>query len=222
VIGDLDTGDSSMRALCNQAGAVIVSVDYRLAPEHPFPAPADDCFAATRWVADHAGDLSIDPLRVAVGGDSAGGNLAAATTLRCRDEGGPALAFQLLVYPVTDCTLTQPSHVENGEGYLLTHASMVWFVDHYLGDADAKEPIASPLHADDLGGLPPALVFTAEFDPLRDEGEAYAARLREAGVRVDHVRVDGQIHGFWGLLGVFDDTAVAIDRAAAAMRAALA
>jgi acetyl esterase len=222
VIGDLDTGDSSLRALCNRAGVVIVSIDYRLAPEHRFPAPADDCFAATRWVAEHAADLGIDAARLAVGGDSAGGNLAAATTLRCRDEGGPALAFQLLVYPVTDCTLTQPSHVENAEGYLLTHASMGWFVDHYLGDADAKEPIASPLHADDLNGLPPALIFTAEFDPLRDEGEAYAARLAEAGVAVDQVRVDGQIHGFWGMLGILDDAAVAIDRAGGALRAAVA
>jgi acetyl esterase len=222
VIGDLDTADGMARTLCNRSGAVVVSVDYRLAPEHRFPAAADDCLAATRWVAEHSAELDVDPSRLAVGGDSAGGNLAAVVALRCRDEGGPALRHQLLLYPVTDCTATQPSHDENAEGYLLTHATMVWFIDHYLGDGDQKDPLASPLFADDLSGLAPATVITTELDPLRDEGEAFAARLRDAGVPISATRYDGQIHGFASMLGVLDDAGKVLDEVGAALRASLA
>ncbi len=221
VIGDLDTADATARALANRSGAVVVSVDYRLAPEHTAPTALDDSVAALRWAVEHGGELGVDATRVAVGGDSAGGNLAAALCQRVRDDGGPAIAFQLLVYPVVDCTLTHPSMDENAEGYFLTKDAMVWFVDHYLDTLDPKHPSVSPLHADSLAGLPPALVLTAEFDPLRDEGEAYAAALRDAGVRVESVRYDGQIHGFFGMAALLDDAKHALDRAGAALRAAL-
>ncbi len=222
VIGDLDTADATARALCNRAGAAVVSLDYRLAPEARFPAAAEDCLAAVRWVGEHASDLGIDGGRLAIGGDSAGGNLSAVTALRIRDEGGPALRHQLLVYPVTDCTASLPSYEENAEGYFLTKDTMLWFIDCYIGGGDQKQPHASPLHAEDLSGLPPALVITAELDPLRDEGEAYAERLRAAGVATELVRYDGQIHGFFSMVGVLDDAAAAVNRAGAAVRAALA
>jgi acetyl esterase len=221
VIGDLDTSDATARALCNRSGAAVISLDYRLAPEARFPAAADDCLAAVRWVDEHASDLGIDAGRMAIGGDSAGGNLSAVTALRLRDEGGPALRFQLLVYPVTDCTASQPSYEENADGYLLTRDTMLWFIDCYVADGDQKHPHVSPLHAEDVSGLPPALVITAELDPLRDEGEAYAARLRDAGVTTELVRYDGEIHGFFAMLGVLDDATAAVDRAGAALRAAL-
>ena len=182
VIGDLDSHDTVCHRLAAGVPAVVVSVAYRLAPEHRFPAAVEDCEAATRWVSDHAGALGGDPDRLAVAGDSAGGNLAAVVALRARDAGGPPLAFQLLVYPVTDATRSQPSYTENGTGYLLEADTMRWFYDHYLGGADPARADVSPLFAPDLAGLPPALVVTAEFDPLRDEGEAYAERLRQAGV----------------------------------------
>ena len=205
VIGDLESHDGPCRAMANVTGAVVISVDYRLAPESRAPAAAEDCYAATEWVADNAGSLDVDPGRLAIAGDSAGGNLTAVTALLARDRGGPPLRFQLLIYPVTDCTLSSGSIEENGEGYFLTADSMRWFVDHYLGAAiDPKDPIVSPLHADDLSGLPPAHVVTAEFDPLRDEGEAYANRLKEAGVPVTMKRYDGQIHGFFNLGMVID------------------
>ena len=199
VIGDLDTHDNQARRLCRDLEALVVSVDYRLAPEHPFPAPLDDCFAATRWVAEHAAELGADPRRLAVGGDSAGGNLATAVALRCRDEDGPALAAQLLIYPVTDLsTPDRPSRVDNAEGYLLTRDDMSWFESAYVPDGQATDPLASPLLAD-LSGLPPSVVVTAEYDPLRDEGDAYAEALRAAGVSVVHERFDGLIHGFFGM-----------------------
>src|SRR5438093_13283858 len=185
VIGSLETHDGICRHLANAAGAVVVSVDYRLAPEHPFPASGEDAYAATRWAADNAASFGGDPRRVAVGGDSAGGNLAAVVSLMARDRGGPPLVFQLLVYPVTDFSFDTPSYSENAEGYLLSAESMRWFWGHYLADpADGKHPHASPLQAENVRGLPPALVITAEYDPLRDEGEAYAARLKQAGVPV--------------------------------------
>jgi acetyl esterase len=222
VIGDLDTADPTCRALANRSGAVVVSVDYRLAPEHPFPAAADDAMAAVLWTVENAELLGVDPTRVAVGGDSAGGNLAAVVSQQCRDEFGPALAFQLLVYAVTDCTLSHRSIIENAEGYFLTKATMEWFVRCYLGEGDPKQSKASPLHAEDLSGLPPALVITAEYDPLRDEGEAYAERLRDAGVPVEALRYEGQIHGFFAMQGLLDDAAAALDRAGQALRDALA
>jgi len=222
VIGDLDTADATCRLLANRAGCVVVSVDYRLAPEHPAPAALDDCLAALAWTVENAELLGVDASRVAVGGDSAGGNLAALVCQRSRDDFGPDIDFQLLVYPATDLTLAHPSIDENAEGYFLTKATMVWFVESYLGDRERKDPAVSPLFADDLSGLPPALVITAEYDPLRDEGEAYAMRLREAGVPTEHLRYDGQIHGFFAMATMLDDGRDAIDRAAAALRAALA
>ena len=224
VIGDLETHDSTVRALASGSGATVVSVDYRLAPEHPFPAPLDDCLAAVRWVADHGAEIDVDPARLAVAGDSAGGNLAAAVALALRDT-GPALRAQVLVYPVTDGTLGEPSMDENGDGYFLTKATMAWFWDHYMGDRDrATEPTASVLHAPDeaLAGLPPALVITAEFDPLRDEGEAYASRLAAAGVDVTTSRYDGMIHGFFSMGDFVPEGKAAIDEASEMLRAALA
>jgi acetyl esterase len=222
VIGDLDTADATCRALANRAGAVVVSVDYRLAPEHPAPAALEDCLSALMWTVENAELLGVDATKVAVGGDSAGGNLAAMLCQRVRDDFGPEVDFQLLVYPVTDLTLGHPSMEENAEGYFLTKASMEWFVDCYLGDRERKDPAVSPLFADDLSGLPPALVITAEYDPLRDEGEAYATRLQEAGVPTQHLRYDGQIHGFFAMASMLDDARAALDVAGAALRTALA
>ena len=223
VIGDLETHDSTVRKLAAASGVTVVSVDYRLAPEDPFPAAVDDCLAAVRWVVDNAGDLGVDPSRLAVGGDSAGGNLAAVAAGRLRDDGVP-VAFQLLVYPVTDGTMGLPSYDENAEGYFLTRDTMAWFWDHYVGGEHRTNPLASPLHAPDeaLAGLPPALVITAEFDPLRDEGEAYGARLAGAGVATTTTRYDGVIHGFFQMSDMIPEGAAAIDEAAAALRGALA
>ncbi len=223
VIGNLETVDAPCRALANRARCLIVSVDYRLAPEHKFPAAAEDCYAATRWVAEHAAELGADPSRIAVGGDSAGGNLAAVVALMARDRGGPRLAYQLLIYPVTNYDFSTPSYQENAEGYLLTKNAMVWFWDHYLRDpSDGQNPYASPLRAADLRGLPPAFVITAEYDPLRDEGEAYAERLRQAGVPTELRRYDGMIHGFFQMAGVLDQGKKVIADAAAALRGAFA
>ena len=220
VIGDLETVDKPLRSLALRSGAVVLSVDYRLAPEHVYPAAFDDSYAATVWAAEHAAELGADPAQVVVGGDSAGGNLAAAVALAARDRGGPQLAGQLLIYPITDFDFTTRSYVDNGEGYLLQRATMQWFWAHYLGAADlGKDPYAAPLRADNLVGLPPAFVMTCEFDPLRDEGEAYAARLRDAGVAVSARRYDGMLHGFLWTLGATPSGAVAFDDLSAALRA---
>jgi acetyl esterase len=215
VLCSLDTHDGMCRNLCAGAGCVVVSVDYRLAPEHKFPAPPDDCVCATRWAVQHAGELSADAARVVLAGDSAGGNLAAATALRLRDENGPVLQGQLLIYPVTDYIEPgTPSMTENAEGYGLTRAGMAWFWNHYLADpADGRHPHASPFQANDLSGLPPALVVTAEFDPLRDEGEYYADRLVQAGVPTQMKRWDGMNHGFFFFPGIVDKATAAIDEA---------
>jgi acetyl esterase len=220
VVCNLDTHDPICRALCAGAGCVVVSVDYRLAPEHKFPMPLEDCVAAMRWVAANAAGLKGDPRRLAVGGDSAGGNLAAVTALRARDEGGPSLRGQLLLYPVTDhYDPGTPSYVENGKDYGLTREDMIWFWDHYLGDkAEAGNPHASPLRAPDLRGLPPALLITAEYDPLRDEGERYAERLRAAGVDCTLTRYDGMFHGFAGQFGFVDQAQQVMDEASAWLR----
>ncbi|WP_219471449.1 alpha/beta hydrolase [Nonomuraea rhizosphaerae] len=195
----LDTHDNICRMLCAGAGAVVVSVDYRLAPEHPYPAAVEDAHAATAWVHEHARELGADPAKLVVAGDSAGGNLATVTCLKARDEGGPPILFQVLVYPCTDAAQNRPSYEENGEGYFLTKANMRWFWDCYQPDpARRAEPYSSPINAD-VSGLPPALVLTAEHDPLRDEGEAYAARLKDAGVETELVRYDGMFHAFFGL-----------------------
>jgi acetyl esterase len=200
----------------------VVSIDYRLAPEHVQPAAFDDCYAATVWVAEHAEELGVDASRLAVGGDSAGGHLAAAVSLAARDRGGPAIACQLLFYPVVDFDWTSPSINDNGEGYLLGRATMQWFWAHYLGATDpADDPYTFPLRASDLSGLPPAFVATAEFDPLRDEGEAYARKLEAAGNSVTSKRFDGMIHGFLWTLGATPSAAVVIDDAVAVLRPAL-
>lgn len=221
VLGNLDTADATSRHLAVEAGCVVVSVDYRLAPEAKFPLPFDDCYAATEWIAENAANINIDPNKIAVGGDSAGGNLAAAVALKARDRGGPSLALQLLVYPVTARDFTTGSYRENADGYLLTTDAMKWFWDHYLSnEADSTNPYAAPAAAKDLSGLPPALVITGEFDPLRDEGEAYAHRLREAGVATTSSRYDGMIHGFFGMPAVIDKAKLAISEASSALRAA--
>jgi acetyl esterase len=221
VIGSVETHDSSCRELAHGTGCIVVSVDYRLAPEARFPAAADDCFEATQWVASNAADLGIDPERVAIGGDSAGGNLAAVVSLMARDRGGPELRFQLLIYPVTDADFETGSYVENAEGYLLERDAMRWFWDHYVPDAAARtQPYAAPLRASDLSGLPPALVITAEFDPLRDEGEAYANRLKSAGVATTLTRYDGMIHGFFPMTPLVEGARAAVAESCAALRSA--
>ncbi|MYH68007.1 MAG: alpha/beta hydrolase, partial [Dehalococcoidia bacterium] len=223
VIGDLDGADVTCRELAAKSGSVVVSVDYRLAPEHRYPAAHEDCYAATVWAAENAAELGADASKLAVGGDSAGGNLAAVVSLRARDEDGPAIRFQLLVYPVTDHDYGTDSYRDNADGYLLTRDGMEWFWNHYLGpDGDGSHPHASPLRAEDLSGLPPAHVITAEYDPLRDEGEAYAKRLQEAGVDVTQTRYAGQIHAFYGMHGVLDDATNAADESAEKLKAALA
>ena len=223
VTGDLEGHDATCRTLANGSGCKVVAVDYRLAPEHKFPAGLDDCFAAIRWFAAHGDELGIDPCRIAVAGDSAGGNLAAAVTLLARDRGGPALAFQLLVYPVTHHAFDTPSYDAYADGYLLTRDGMRWNWNHYLPDAAAGlDPLASPLLAPDLRGLPPALVIVAECDPLCDESEAYARRLADAGVPVECRRYDGMLHAFFTLGQVFDDGRVAVADAAEVLRRALA
>jgi acetyl esterase len=222
VIGSLETHDASCRELANRVGCVVISVDYRLAPEHRYPAAAEDCFAATKWAAENADALGVDPKRIAIGGDSAGGNLAAAVALMARDRRGPALRHQLLIYPVTDADFTRASYRENAEGYLLTTKAMEWFWGHYVPDAaQRKESYAAPLQAKDLAGLPPAFVITAEYDPLRDEGEAFASRLQEAGIPTTAKRYDGAIHGFFAMGLLAEVARRAVDDAVAALRAAL-
>ena len=207
VIGDLETHDVLCRQLTAASGAGVVAVDYRLAPEHKFPAAADDAWAATRWVVDHAAELGLDGARLAVGGDSAGGNLAAVVALMARDAGGPAIRQQVLIYPVTDVMRETRSYADFADGYMLTRDSMRWFIAHYLRSKDdARDWRVSPLRAPSLAGLPPALIVTAGFDPLRDEGEMYAGRLRDAGVMVDYVCYGGMVHGFAGM-GKLIDTA---------------
>jgi len=217
VVGTAAESTVTCQRLAVGAGCIVVNVDYRLAPEHPFPAAPDDCTAVARWVLDHAAELGGDPARVAIGGDSAGGNLSAVVANEV-----PGLVFQLLVYPATDLTFSSPSIDENGDGYLLTKAAMEWFTGHYLCGADPKDPRCSPLHADDtaVAATPPAHVITAEFDPLRDEGEAYAARLTEAGVAATVTRYDGQIHAFFTLPAMLPSAVPAQAEAIAALRAA--
>ncbi|WP_406210695.1 alpha/beta hydrolase [Kitasatospora sp. NBC_01560] len=221
-LGSPDTSDAICRRLTNAVGCVTASVGYRLAPEHPFPAAVHDCCAAARWLAEHAADLGIDPGRLAVGGDSAGGNLAAALTLLARDEGGPALRHQLLVYPNTDHRAGAASLDEHDDPVLFNRRSVAWYWGHYLADpADGDHPHASPLRAPSLAGLPPATVITAEYDPLRDEGERYAEALRAAGVPVEARRYDGVPHGFFAMTGVLDAAGDAQRYAAERLREAL-
>jgi acetyl esterase len=220
VIGDLDGADYACRMLTNAAEAIVMSVDYGLAPEKKFPSAPQECFAALKWAAEHASELNADASKIAVGGDSAGGNLAAVVAVMARDQGGPKLSFQLLVYPVTDYDFSTPSYTENASGYLLTKDSMEWFWGHYVNSPeDARHPHASPMQTADLSALPPALVLTAEYDPLRDEGEAYAKRLIEAGVDVTAKRYDGQIHGFFANPAIDDGHEAARTAGAALKRA---
>lgn len=219
VIGDLDTHDAQCRDLCNLANCIVVAVDYRLAPEHPYPAAAEDCYAATVWTANNAASINADPSRIAVAGDSAGGNLAAVVSQMARDRKGPRIAMQVLVYPVTDAGFDTPSYRDNAEGYLLTRDSMHWFWDHYCPKAaDRAHPYAAPARAQDLTNLPPALILTAEFDPLRDEGEAYGARLTQAGGKVECIRYDGLIHGFFSMSHLLDAGRPGMEKAASALK----
>jgi acetyl esterase len=223
VIGDLDTHDTLCRELAIGARIAVVSVDYRLAPEHRFPCAVDDCLAATRWVHAQAASLGLDPKRIAVGGDSAGGNLAAVVALATRDAGDLAIAFQLLIYPATDQRRGALSHTRNGEGYLLTRASMDYYHDHYLPDARSDlDWRASPLLHTSLANLPPALVLTAGYDPLRDEGVAYAQELTLAGNHAVHISFERQIHGFILMGKVIDEANAAVAICAAQLRQALA
>ncbi len=222
VIGDLNTHDVICRQLTAASGTSVVSVDYRMAPEHKFPAAADDSWAATKWVVAHAAELGLDASRLAVGGDSAGGNLAAVVALMARDAGGPAIALQVLIYPVTDVMAETRSYADFADGYLLTRESMRWFTAHYLKSKDdARDWRVSPLRAPSLAGLPPALIVTAGFDPLRDEGEIYGGRLRDAGVTVDYVCYGGMIHGFVGMGKLIDTAGRAISHIGGSLRQAL-
>jgi acetyl esterase len=201
-IGDLDTHDIICRTLANKARCAVVAVDYRLGPEHKFPAAVEDCLAATLWVAEQAAALGVDSARIAVGGDSAGGNLAAVVAITLRDAGGPPLAFQALVYPATDQRLDTASHARFGEGYLLTRNNTLWFRDNYLAPGDYDDWRASPIRAADLARLPPAHIITAGYDPLLDEGRAYSDRLVAAGVPVLYECFEGMAHGFLTMGGV--------------------
>ena len=223
VIGDIETHDNQARSICAGADAVVVSIDYRLAPELPWPTAVHDSYAAVRWAADRIDTLGGDAARLAVAGDSAGGNISAVLALLCRDK-GPQLAAQLLIYPAADMDPDgpYPSRVENAEGYFLTADDMVWFRDHYLGSStDFTDPLLSPLKAGDLAGLPPAVVATAEFDPLRDEGNAYAEALRTAGVEVDATCYPGMIHGFFDMAPFSAGARAATDDAIARFRTLL-
>ena len=222
LMGDLDTHDTLCRELANAAGCAVVAVDYRMAPEHRFPAAVDDALAATRWVHQQAGALGLDAARLAVGGDSAGGNLAAVVALAARDAGNLPIRFQLLIYPATDMRRGAPSHETKGQGYLLTQDTLAYFHDHYIDDvAHDLDWRASPLLHTDLRKLPPALVITAGYDPLRDEGLAYSQRLSEAGTRATHLCFERQIHGFITMGRVIDEANDAVALCAAALQRAL-
>jgi len=224
VIGDLDTHDDVCRQICREGGLHVLSVDYRLAPEHKAPAGSDDAYAAFQWALDHAAELDADPGRVAVGGDSAGGNLAALVAQRARNEGTALPALQLLIYPVTNYREETRSQTLFAEGYFLTKHDLHWFRDKYLSGAqlDASDSRVSPLLADDLTGLPPALVLTGGFDPLRDEGQEYADAMRAAGVTVDHRRFGSLVHGFVNFFPLGGDSATAVAEMISALRAHLA
>lgn len=221
--GGLDTHDAPLRVLANRVGCIIVVVDYRLAPEHPFPAAPEDAYAATKWVAEHTAEIG-GSARIAVGGDSAGGNLAAVVALMAHDRGGPALVYQVLIYPNTDATLSSAPWQELGtKGYILTTDGMASSFAQYLPQGtNKKNAYVSPLYAADVKNLPPALVITGECDPLRDEGEAYAKRLQEAGVPVESRRYEGMIHGFFQMAGVLDQGKKVIEETAASLCSAFA
>jgi acetyl esterase len=221
--GNLETHDGLCRAIVNAANCSVIAVDYRLAPEHKYPAATEDAFAAAGWVQRHAAALGIDGQRIAVGGDSAGGNLAAAVALMARDRDQPPPCLQVLLYPIIDYDLATASYRQYADGYLLTRAAMQWFWTHYQSsENDAKQPYAAPMQAKDLTGLAPALVLTAEFDVLRDEGEAYAERLTAAGVSTERTRYNGMIHGFVPRLNLFDSARTALAQIVGALKRAFA
>ncbi len=221
VVGSLETHDGTCRVLADRVDAVVVSVDYRLAPEYRFPSAVDDSVAAVAWVAEHATELGADPSRLVVAGDSAGGNLAAVVAQLARD-GGPEIRSQLLIYPVTDHEFSSVSMAVNAEGYFLTRDAMRWFYSQYLNhDAEGDDPRVSPIRASSLAGLPPALVITAEYDPLRDQGIAYAEAMRDAGNEVQLMSCDGQFHGFFAMVEFIDAAKVALDDTVTAIRAAV-
>lgn len=221
VIGDLDTHDSVCRALANEADCIVVAVDYRLAPEHKFPAAVDDCEAALKWVAKHAKEINADGARIAVGGDSAGGNLATVVSILARDAGFPNIVFQLLIYPVTAPEPETKSHHAFAEGYLLTRKTITWFFTHYIRSSrDTKDFRYAPLEADDLSSLPQALIIVAGYDPLRDEGVEYAEALIHAGNRVRLSNYEGMVHGFYLMGGMVDASLRAISESAAMLREA--
>ena len=222
VVGTLDSYDSLCRALANAAQSLVVSVDYRLAPEHPFPAAVEDAWSALVWAGESATALGAPAGRLVVAGDSAGANLAAVVARRARDRGDPRIALQLLVYPVIDAAMDTPSYTESADGYHLEREGMRWFWYHYLAGADPADPDASPLRAEDVRGVAPALVITVEHDPLRDEGEAYAQRLEDAGVDVTLRRYDGLTHGVLRWRADVDAAHTMLDHSAAAIRSALA
>ncbi|WP_412542466.1 alpha/beta hydrolase [Longispora sp. K20-0274] len=218
-LGSIDTSDGICRSLANAADCMVVTIGYRLAPETKFPGAIEDCYAALRWIDAHAKEIDADPARLAVGGDSAGGNLAAAVTLLNRERGGPALVGQLLVYPNTDYFSDTPSLRENADPWLFNQTSVSWYWKHYLTDPEeGRDPLASPLRAADHSGLPPALVITAEYDPIRDQGEQYAERLRHAGVPTVLTRYDGMVHGFFAMAGTLDGGRRAVEQAAGQLR----
>ncbi len=221
VIGNIDSHEWVCRGLANRAQCAVISVDYRLAPEHKFPAAVDDCVAATSWIAENAASLGLDSSRIGVGGDSAGGNLAAVVALEARDRGAPKLCHQLLIYPATDMNATHASHKTHAEQLPLTRPTMLWFVEHYMRrPADKNDWRASPLKAPSFKGLPPAYVLTAGYDPLSDEGEEYAAKIKAAGVPTTVRRFDGQIHGFLNMGKIIAETHTAIDELGDALRQA--
>jgi acetyl esterase len=219
VIGNLDTHDVACRQLAHEGELIVISVDYRLAPEHRFPAAVDDAIIATKWIAANARQYGIDAARLIVGGDSAGGNLAAVVALDARDGNGPAIAGQLLIYPATEFSRKHASHHEPDTSILLTHSGIDWFVNHYMGDADISDWRASPARATTLAALPPAYVLTAGADPLRDEGDEYAARLKEAGVPVTYKHFPGQFHGFFTMGRLLNQANVAVTDIAAWLKA---
>jgi acetyl esterase len=222
VIINIEVCDTTSRAMANRTGCVVVAVNYQKAPEHKFPIPFDDCYAATRWVSDNAAELGVDPTRLGLVGDSAGGNLAAAVALKARDLGSPAIAYQVLIYPALQYGWDTPSALANAEGYGLQRASMEWFWNHYVrSPTDGIHPYCSPLLAPDHAGLPPALIVTAEFDPLRDDGSMYAEKLEAAGVPVHLHNYEGMIHGFFWMSGIMDQGQALLDEVGKEVRAAL-
>jgi acetyl esterase len=221
VLGNIITHDAYCRRLAIASGAIVASVDYRLAPEHKYPAAFDDCYAATRYLADNAAEFGADPHRIAVAGDSAGGNLAAAVAIAARDAGRPSITLQVLLYPVIDYNFSTPSYTECGEGYFLTRQAMEWFWTQYLEhDRDGRRPFASPIRAETLGALPPALIITAAYDPLCDEGRLYAERLARANVQVDYKCYDDMFHGFCRRFENLPQAETALEQVAAALKKA--